>query len=537
MFVKAITIIKALSTRSGYGSLPRPPLESRVGLYGLYKQATEGDVEGIIARPTGNSKEDVAAKNKWDAWKQQQGLSITAAKRKYISYLIDTMRIYATGTHEARELLAELEYLWDQIRDIESDSEGDLNESGVGVSAGVGSNNNNNSNDAVLSPYPYAQQRLSNSNSQNYITSISDHNVNNSTSANVNVSSAANNYNNLLYREISRQSSTSNANILPIVASNPNVNVNATANPNITNGLLLDLYEKTGSNTEEIRSLKKEIKWAIESLNQEIKLLKHYNHDNNEAHNHSRHASHDNHGHDEEAGGSVITASNANTRNIRKTSQYQQQHQQDNDMQSIITSMYRYPVLRAGTTKVTQLPYASKLYLFNNNYTNNNTVNNANTTNANSIMNNDSFFDDRSSIIGGGGKENKHWLLSRQPTLRNTHNNNNNRSSDNNNNNKSVIAKFAISVSSTLSTIFHRVKLLNTKYHILAYLKDIIKRITINAVILFVVFKILNQRIRLVRSKDGSVVVKLDDRVWKGPVEKIKKVVVGGFVSASGDGG
>ncbi|KAK6455136.1 acyl CoA binding protein-domain-containing protein [Scheffersomyces xylosifermentans] len=127
VFVKAITTIRALSTRSNYGSLPRPPAENRIKLYGLYKQATEGDVDGIMPRPVGFTPEDEGAKKKWDAWKREQGLSKTEAKRRYISFLIETMRVYASGTLEARELLSELEYLWDQIKDIhfESDEEND----------------------------------------------------------------------------------------------------------------------------------------------------------------------------------------------------------------------------------------------------------------------------------------------------------------------------------------------------------------------------------------------------------------------------
>ncbi|EGV64339.1 hypothetical protein PSN45_003883 [Yamadazyma tenuis] len=126
VFVKAITTIRALSSRSNHGSLPRPPAESRMKLYGLYKQATEGDVEGIMARPIGFTLEDEGAKKKWDAWKREQSLSKTEAKRRYISYLIDTMKVYASGTIEARELLSELEYLWDQIKDLEFSPEEEL---------------------------------------------------------------------------------------------------------------------------------------------------------------------------------------------------------------------------------------------------------------------------------------------------------------------------------------------------------------------------------------------------------------------------
>lgn len=71
-----------------------------------------------MERPTGSTVEDESARRKYDAWKSEEGLSKTEAKRRYISYLIDTMKTYASGTHEARELLGELEYLWDQIKDV-----------------------------------------------------------------------------------------------------------------------------------------------------------------------------------------------------------------------------------------------------------------------------------------------------------------------------------------------------------------------------------------------------------------------------------
>ena len=64
---------RALSSRSNYGSLPRPPAENRIKLYGLYKQATEGDVDGVMPRPVGFTAEDEGAKKKWDAWKREQG--------------------------------------------------------------------------------------------------------------------------------------------------------------------------------------------------------------------------------------------------------------------------------------------------------------------------------------------------------------------------------------------------------------------------------------------------------------------------------
>ena len=53
---------------------------------------------------------------KWEAWHAQAGLSRTEAKRRYITTLIETMHRYASATPEARELVSELEFVWDQIR-------------------------------------------------------------------------------------------------------------------------------------------------------------------------------------------------------------------------------------------------------------------------------------------------------------------------------------------------------------------------------------------------------------------------------------
>lgn len=51
-----------------------------------------------------------------DAWKQQNALSRTEAKRRYITTLIDTMHKYASPSADSRELVAELEFVWDQVK-------------------------------------------------------------------------------------------------------------------------------------------------------------------------------------------------------------------------------------------------------------------------------------------------------------------------------------------------------------------------------------------------------------------------------------
>ena len=56
--------------------------DQKLALYALYKQATEGDVQG--AQPWAVQFE---ARAKWDAWNAQKGLSKEAAKQKYVETL------------------------------------------------------------------------------------------------------------------------------------------------------------------------------------------------------------------------------------------------------------------------------------------------------------------------------------------------------------------------------------------------------------------------------------------------------------------
>ncbi|KAJ5917487.1 hypothetical protein N7466_011041 [Penicillium verhagenii] len=129
VFVHALNTVKRIP-RTGTA---RPPAAERLKLYGLYKQSMEGDVEGVMDRPIGNTPEVHAECEKWDAWYAQRGHTRTEAKRRYISTLIDTMHEYASQTPEARELVSELEFVWDQIKynASSSSSSGPLNAVGV----------------------------------------------------------------------------------------------------------------------------------------------------------------------------------------------------------------------------------------------------------------------------------------------------------------------------------------------------------------------------------------------------------------------
>ncbi|KAK6073596.1 Autophagy-related protein 37 [Seiridium cupressi] len=116
VFVHALNTVKKIPKTGA----SRPPPSDRLRLYGLYKQAMEGDVDGVMQRPSsstlGMSNEELQReKDKWDAWNAQQGLSKTEAKQRYIEALIETMHRYAT-TPDARELVAELEFVWNQIK-------------------------------------------------------------------------------------------------------------------------------------------------------------------------------------------------------------------------------------------------------------------------------------------------------------------------------------------------------------------------------------------------------------------------------------
>ncbi|KXX81203.1 Autophagy-related protein 37 [Madurella mycetomatis] len=119
VFVHALNTVKKIPKTGA----ARPPPSDRMRLYGLYKQAMEGDVDGVMERPSatsatgaGSSSEDIVREqDKWDAWNSQKGLSRTEAKRRYVEALIETMHKYA-NTPNALELVAELEFVWNQVK-------------------------------------------------------------------------------------------------------------------------------------------------------------------------------------------------------------------------------------------------------------------------------------------------------------------------------------------------------------------------------------------------------------------------------------
>ncbi|KAK3321137.1 acyl CoA binding protein-domain-containing protein [Cercophora scortea] len=139
VFVHALNTVKKIPKTGA----ARPPPADRMRLYGLYKQAMEGDVDGVMERPSAanmgisGANDDVAREqDKWDAWNSQKGLSRTDAKRRYVEALVETMHKYA-NTPNALELVAELEFVWNQIKSNSPSPSGSRSGSG-GSSANSG---------------------------------------------------------------------------------------------------------------------------------------------------------------------------------------------------------------------------------------------------------------------------------------------------------------------------------------------------------------------------------------------------------------
>ncbi len=63
-------------------TLPSQPPESLLKMYGLYKQATSGDVTG--SRP---GAFNFKARAKHDAWAEAKGMSSDEAKTQYVDYV------------------------------------------------------------------------------------------------------------------------------------------------------------------------------------------------------------------------------------------------------------------------------------------------------------------------------------------------------------------------------------------------------------------------------------------------------------------
>ncbi|KAI9307403.1 acyl-CoA-binding protein [Cunninghamella echinulata] len=79
-FSRALKVVRSMPINSRW----QPPVNDKLQLYGLYKQATEGDC--TVPKP---SSRDIVRLAKWKAWDQLRHLSPVEAQKQYIILVID----------------------------------------------------------------------------------------------------------------------------------------------------------------------------------------------------------------------------------------------------------------------------------------------------------------------------------------------------------------------------------------------------------------------------------------------------------------
>ena len=77
-FEDAVQLVDDLDYHPGNSAL--------LHLYGLFKQATVGDISTSRPGPF-----DLKARKKWDAWKANQGTHEDTAKAEYVAYVNNTL--------------------------------------------------------------------------------------------------------------------------------------------------------------------------------------------------------------------------------------------------------------------------------------------------------------------------------------------------------------------------------------------------------------------------------------------------------------
>lgn len=100
LFATAVDIVTSRLPKTGSAQVS---YSSKLALYALYKQSTEGDVN--TSRP---GMLDLLGRAKWDAWKQRQGTSAKDAKLLYVENLARILKA-AQGDHLSQQLYQELQ--------------------------------------------------------------------------------------------------------------------------------------------------------------------------------------------------------------------------------------------------------------------------------------------------------------------------------------------------------------------------------------------------------------------------------------------
>ncbi|PWN52336.1 acyl-CoA-binding protein [Violaceomyces palustris] len=97
-FAKAVEIVQGMPSDGEV----QPSQDDKLKFYGLYKQATVGDVN--TSRP---GLFDLAGKYKWDAWNSNKGLSKEEAEQKYVEALIAILEKHSDN-EDAKKWLEQL---------------------------------------------------------------------------------------------------------------------------------------------------------------------------------------------------------------------------------------------------------------------------------------------------------------------------------------------------------------------------------------------------------------------------------------------
>lgn len=117
VFAQAVLTIKSLTDLSKSSSLPRPSINDRLTLYGLYNQATRGDPNSNELNLTNNNPTEL---KKYNSWLKFKGLSKSQARKQYIKYLLEILQ----NNYSSKEFPAiiplrnNLQESWDKLENL-----------------------------------------------------------------------------------------------------------------------------------------------------------------------------------------------------------------------------------------------------------------------------------------------------------------------------------------------------------------------------------------------------------------------------------
>lgn len=92
VFVDAVAAVKRLTELSKTSSVARPSINDRLVLYGLYNQATKGDVG---QKSFANIDQSVSEQKKYQHWLKYRGMDKMQARQEYVKVLMRILNEYS----------------------------------------------------------------------------------------------------------------------------------------------------------------------------------------------------------------------------------------------------------------------------------------------------------------------------------------------------------------------------------------------------------------------------------------------------------